>query len=324
MWRSLFLIALVVISEGVAAEGDRKREEATQKTLRLEAALKTGLEMKDFTSLQAEVVRQFVLPHEGEREAVLGWLGTHEFEIGTERVIEYGELYRKMYPTGETTENLKSSIADRRLRSATREERARVYWEAVRRGEVDYGARFMMPRSVAIGRACSEGLEEFADAARTYAVELDDLGGVPGVRRSRVAQWNLRFRHSARDGDDALRLHAERLLEMEPKEVADLMSTDLDFRQATLWLVEGACPGESRKPVTEACRALGRLFESQEKLRKEGWKPPQPQFPPDLAKAGIAQVNWMSRLEGWTSEARHLMLSEEFARKAKAKRNTGE
>ena len=318
------LLALALVAEG---EGPHRRtpEEAARDSLRLAAALEAGRETKVFTELRQEIARQFTLPHEGEREAVLAWLGSHEWEIGTELVIELDEVYRKMYSTGVTSEDLKSSIADRRLRIAPREERARVYWEAVRKGESDYGARSKMNRASAIVRACAEGLGDFAGPAQAFAAEIDADLSLPGVKRSRMALWDAQLRRGARDGDDAVRLHAERVLEMDPKEFADLMSTDLEFRQTTLGLAQGTCPmerggvlNEKRKPLTEACRTMARLYLAQAARGKEGSREPKPELLPDPARTEAARADWLTELGAWTANARDRMASEGSPGKADA------
>jgi hypothetical protein len=191
------------------------------------------------------------------RRTAISWIGRHDNEISAGQTIAWFEAFLAAQPDDVMARSLRNAIADRRLASLSREERARLYWMAVREGSVDIGGSDRLLRSVALGRAAVDGLEEFEPAIRAYGGQPDIGSPFPSSQRSEELIWYVRLRTGARDRRDAERLHAERLAQMDPEELADRMTKDLDFQHATMGLMTSVCEKyKIRPPCVDLARAV--------------------------------------------------------------------
>jgi hypothetical protein len=228
---------------------------------RLNEALRAGRQRGDVSALVGEMERLFRSEDKHMQVAGLAWIGHHERELSPGELIRLAGAYMAARPNDRTSKELDDSVAGWRLEAMPRQARTAIYWRAVREGRVDIGSSAPLVRGSALGRAAREGLVEFEGAIHEYAAELDRAKLVRGGTVSEQLLWELRLRSGAEDSRSADRRASQRLAEMEPAALADLMTKDDAFRDVVLRLADAHCGKYFR---TESCSDLAHVYSRQE------------------------------------------------------------
>ncbi len=225
-----------------------------------------------------------------EKRIALTWMGRNALAFSDLEVEEIYERFLAVDPDGPDSDGIREQLGLSRLRRLPREERALVYWEALKNGSATLTTGTRLTGTIALMRAAGEGLEEFYDELKRRAATLDEVVIRRGVKTSDLYLWSLRLGSGARDENDAQLRRTKRLLEMRQGAVAEDLRADSAFRTMVLMLAQGACsePGLARVP--EACRNMARFAER----RPLGTEPENPEVGGERELRG--EGGWLHQL----------------------------
>lgn len=261
----------------------------------LEKAYADAEETRDFALLKEEL-RKFFTSSDRDTQALgLRWIGHRKDSLTSSEIDDLETFYIRLNPEDTISRGLRVEMAVRHLEESALEHRRATYWKAVRDGSVTLEGVEPISRTSAIARAAFEGIEDFAPLIERYAEEIDRVNPESGYRQSARLLWYVKLRAGAKDRDDALRLHAQRLAEMEDDVFHDLMEKDLAFRSSTRWALELACSGT--KALSPPCFDFARIAIRQSEFRKarlrDGSEP----------DAQLFGGTWLEGLESMTGAA---------------------
>lgn len=271
---------------------------------KLEDAYKAGLPTRDFSALKKLLEERFADPRETIRDGTLRWLGRHYNELTVDELSEFFQIYWRLQPDDSRSEGLRQVLAKCRLERSSRAERARVYWQALRDGNVDIGGPKPLTWMEALGKAAGGGMDEFRAAIEQRAAEVDALHGQKGTKWSDSLLWELTLRSGAQDEIDADRIAAERIAGMPTSRVAGLMQDDVAFRGVVENLARVVC--EEGKPISEPCHNLAltylKLEQCTEQERREA-RVQQGSSPKALDDHRAGSSEWLVALRRFTEVA---------------------
>ena len=196
-----------------------------------------------------------------EQRIALTWLGRNSLAFSDVEVEEIYERFLAVDPDGPDSNGIREQLGLSRLKRLPREQRARVYWDALENGGVTLTTGTRLTATRALMRAAGEGLEEFSDELKRRAATLDTLVIRRGVKTSDLYLWSLRLGAGARDENDATLRRTTRLLEMRQEAIAEELRADSAFRMTVLMLAQGACSELGLARVPEACKNMARFAE---------------------------------------------------------------
>ena len=305
--RSVALGILLLAGAGdIAAqsrEGPRAAAINREIWLGLDSAYQQGREAGDLSLLKVELGRLFASMGDTSRLG-LNWIGRHLDSFTHAEQEELYRVYIELHPSDRTTASLRDTIAANRLEDAPKEERAALYWAAVRNGKARIPGGADLVRSVALGMAAADGLEEFRAALTRFSSEINKAHPRSGYDESAYLLILLVFRAGAPDRAHANRLHAERLLELGDQQFFERMNSDTAFREATDGLASRACRNWQAPECLNRARLYARQREHQAKFREADSQTPAHPLP----RSPDGELLWMSRLRAVTGGAGTLLL----------------
>lgn len=312
--RSIVVGILLVFgaSNAIAAPG-RDREPASvnrEAWLQLESAYQKGRSAGDLSLLKGELARLFA-KSEDFRRLGLNWIGRHMESLTHAEQEELYGLYIGLHPDDRTATSLRNTIAANRLEDAPREERATFYRIAVRDGSARVPGGDVTVRSVALGMAAADGLEEFRPLLAQFSSEIDSVHPRRGYKESDYLLVLLVFRAGASDRAHANRLHVERLLELSDKQFFERMNGEPAFREATTGLASLAC----RNWQTLECQKLARLYLRQKEYQAKLPRTESLTSPEEASRTPDGDLVWMSHLRSFSGGAGAFLLDRQEADK---------
>jgi hypothetical protein len=260
--------------------------------LQLENAYQRGRATGDLSLLKVELERLFIKT-EDFRVLGLNWIGRHLESLSHAEQEELYGVYLRLRPDDRTAASLRNTIAANRLEDAPREERAALYRTAVRDGSARVPGGDVMVRSVALGMAAADGLEEFRPLVIQFSPEINRAHARNGYQESDYLLILLAFRAGASDRVQANRLHAGRLLELSDDRFFERMNNEPAFREATNALASLACHAWQSGECQKLATLYVRQKEYQAKFQKTETLPSEEKAPPRTPDGDLV---WMSHL----------------------------
>lgn len=299
MSRSFTLVPVVLaaLALAVAAEAANpsSRNPYDSRWNAAEKAFRMAGQSGDLTEVKNELGKFFASADRDDKSLGLRWIDYHKEDLSGDQRDELESLFIALNPTDTLTRSLRAEMARRHLEAAPVEVRRETYMTAIRSGTVMVESVTEIRRLTALGLAAADGLEEFRPFLEDYAADLNSAYPTMPGNNADYLKVLMDLRAGAKDRQDAVRRHAEKLAAMDAERLAALMAEDTAFRWATRNLAEDVCENQ----LSVACASLAQVALQQMELRRQREAAGRKQ-----AAAVYERDNWYEALLAATATAR--------------------
>lgn len=257
--RTAFLLFAALVNGGLAlALWPAPPRPLTPQMKQIQAAARVESANKRGEALRMAVLEGLRNADRKQAEGVISFLEDNSQWIP---MTELKPIVSELDPVDPTTERLQLLIDRAELTASDKQERLRIYSEAILDGESRYGVRGMLTRRTGMSAAALDGMSELMPIIEAQYAKLS-----PGWQKTTTLdwlRWQMHLGAGANDGREALALSLARLQEMGPKAIARESRESAGFREAVVIVARLSCrKGEIVDDVAPTCPGFQELFKA--------------------------------------------------------------